>query len=53
VLRVIDNEDLPVPAEPGNFDDPVQVGSHRTDLKRIEITQPDGSSFTVDGNLVR
>ena len=25
----------------------------RTDLKPIEITQPDGPSFTVDGNLVR
>jgi primary-amine oxidase len=53
VLRVIDNADLPVPAEPGNFDDPAQVGPHRTSLKTIEITQPDGPSFTVDGNLVR
>jgi primary-amine oxidase len=25
----------------------------RTDLKPIEITQPDGPSFTVDGNFVR
>jgi primary-amine oxidase len=53
VLRVIDHAELPVPAEPGNFDDPAEVGPYRTDLRPIEITQPDGPSFTIDGNLVR
>jgi primary-amine oxidase len=53
VLRVIDNADLLGRPSRGNFDEPVQVGLHRTDLKRIEITQPEGPSFTVDGNLVR
>lgn len=53
VLRVLDHRELPVPAEPGNFDDPAQVGPLRTTLKPIEITQPDGPSFTVDGNVVR
>jgi primary-amine oxidase len=52
VVRLIDHADLPVPAERGNFDDPEQVGPARTTLKPISITQPDGPSFTVDGNLV-
>lgn len=53
VLRVIDHRELPVPAEPGNFDDPQQVGPNRTTLRPIVITQPDGPSFTVEGNRVR
>ena len=53
VTRVIDHAEMPVPAEPGNFDDPEQVGPQRTTLKPIEITQPEGVSFTVEGNRVR
>ncbi len=52
VIRLIDHALLPVPAEEGNFDDPAYVGPTRTDLKPIEITQPDGPSFTVDGEAV-
>ena len=53
VTRVIDHEPLPVPEEPGNFDDPEQVGPQRTTLRPIEITQPEGVSFTVEGNRLR
>jgi primary-amine oxidase len=52
VIRVIDARELPVPAEPGNFDDPEQAGPQRTTLKPIEITQPEGPSFALDGNLL-
>jgi primary-amine oxidase len=52
VIRLIDHALLPVPAEEGNFDDPAYVGPDRTDLKPIEITQPQGPSFTVDGEAV-
>jgi primary-amine oxidase len=53
VLRLIDHRVHPVPAEPGNYDDPEQVGPPRTTLKPIVITQPDGPSFTVDGHAVQ
>ncbi len=52
VLRVIDTGPVPVPAESGNFDDPELTGPPRTTQRPIEITQPQGPSFTVDGNLV-
>jgi primary-amine oxidase len=49
VLDVIDYVDLPVPAEDGNFHDPDWVGRPpRAGLKPIEITQPQGPSFTID-----
>jgi len=53
VLEVIDHRLLAVPEEPGNYDDPAQVGPARTTLKPIRITQPEGVSFTVEGNRVR
>ncbi|MGH3439058.1 MAG: primary-amine oxidase, partial [Sciscionella sp.] len=49
VTKVIDHRMLPVPAEPGNFDDPEQTGPQRDTLKPIEISQPQGPSFTLDG----
>ena len=53
VLDVIDYVDLPVPAEDGNFHDPDWVGQPpRAGLKPIEITQPQGPSFTIDDNGV-
>lgn len=52
VLRVIDTGPVDVPQESGNFDDPAVTGPPRTTQKPIEITQPDGPSFTVRGNLV-
>ncbi|NBH08472.1 primary-amine oxidase [Amycolatopsis sp. SID8362] len=53
VVRVLDHRELPVPQEPGNFDDPAQTGPRRTTLKPIEITQPAGPSFSVEGSRVR
>ncbi|MFB8282327.1 primary-amine oxidase [Nocardia colli] len=52
VLRVIDTGPVAVPQESGNFDDPAVTGPPRTTQKPIEITQPQGPSFTVHGNLV-
>jgi primary-amine oxidase len=52
VVRLIDHAVLPIPAEEGNFDDPAYVGAPRTSLKPIEIRQPQGPSFRVDGDLV-
>ncbi|MHA6779592.1 primary-amine oxidase [Pseudonocardia saturnea] len=53
VDQVIDTGVVPVPSTPGNFDDPAFTGEPRTTLKPIEITQPEGPSFTVEGNRVR
>ena len=52
VLRVDDHGVVPVPQESGNFD-PAAAGRLRTDIAPIEITQPDGPGFTVDGRVVR
>jgi primary-amine oxidase len=52
VLRVEDHGVVPVPAESGNFD--AAAGAPlRTDIAPLEITQPDGPGFTVDGRVVR
>lgn len=48
VLDVIDYVDLPVPQEDGNFHLASWRGPDRTGLKPIEITQPEGPSFTID-----
>ena len=50
VLEIIDTGVVPVPPECGNYY-PESV-SLRDDLKPVEITQPEGPSFSVDGNLV-
>jgi primary-amine oxidase len=52
VTKVIDELDLPVPAERGEWDAEPHAVPARTDLKPIEITQPEGASFTVDGNQI-
>src|SRR6266540_1589928 len=52
VVRLVDEALLPIPQEAGNFDDPADVGPARTTLKPIEISQPEGPSFTVDGDEV-
>jgi primary-amine oxidase len=50
VVELIDQALLPIPQEEGNFDDPAAVGPARTSLKPIEIRQPQGPSFTLDGD---
>ena len=52
VLEVVDFGVVPFPPEPGSYY-PEDNGPVRTDLKPLEIVQPEGPSFTVDGNLVR
>ncbi|NAZ74250.1 primary-amine oxidase [Kineococcus sp. T13] len=53
VTQVIDLGAVPVPAGSGNYDDPKVRGEYRTTQKPIEITQPLGPSFTLDGDLLR
>jgi primary-amine oxidase len=49
VFKITDEFELPVPAESGDYDDEALRGPHRTTLKPIQITQPEGASFTLDG----
>jgi primary-amine oxidase len=52
VLEVVDTGVVPLPPQLGSYyaEDNAPL---RTDLKPLEITQPDGPSFSVEGNLVR
>lgn len=52
VIGIEDEGDIPVPAGSGKYT-PDAVGPARTTLKPIEITQPEGPSFTVDGSFVQ
>ena len=52
VTKVIDELDLAVPAERGEWDAEPHAVPARTDLKPIEITQPEGPSFSVEGNQI-
>jgi primary-amine oxidase len=49
VLEVEDHGLVPIPADTGRYDAD-HVGPLRTDLKPLVIQQPEGVSFTVDGN---
>ncbi len=51
VLEVVDHGIVPIPPDLGAYRGET-VGPVRVDLKPLEITQPEGASFTVDGNLV-
>jgi primary-amine oxidase len=51
VIGIEDEGDIPVPTGSGRYT-PDAVGPARTSLKPIEITQPEGPSFHVDGSLV-
>ncbi|MCE3556407.1 primary-amine oxidase [Pseudonocardia sp. RS11V-5] len=52
VTQVIDIGAVPIPTESGNFDDVAVTGPLRSSQKPIEITQPQGPSFTLDGTLL-
>jgi primary-amine oxidase len=52
VLEVIDYGVVDVPGECSSYL-PDDVGAMRTDLKPLEIVQPEGPSYAVDGNAVR
>ncbi|ASN37999.1 histamine oxidase [Arthrobacter sp. 7749] len=50
VNHLIDDGPVPVPEVNGNYTDPAIHGELRTDLKPIEVIQPEGASFTLEGN---
>jgi primary-amine oxidase len=52
VVEIVDTGVVPIPQESGDYDDPAVAGPPRTTLKPIEITQPEGPSFTLDDNLL-
>jgi len=52
VFKIVDDFSLPVPAESGDYDDPAIRGPYRAAPRPIEITQPDGPGFTLDGNAL-
>jgi len=52
VVRVEDGAVVPLPPTDANYTEDA-AGPVRTDLKPIEITQPEGPSFTLDGNLLQ
>ena len=52
VIEVIDHGVVTMPEQHARYFAPDNEPL-RTDLKPIHITQPDGPSFTVDGNLIR
>jgi primary-amine oxidase len=51
VVKIEDHGVVPVPQQPGNYTP--DVVAPRTDLRPVEITQPLGTSFAVDGHEVR
>jgi len=52
VLELVDHGAVPIPEALGSYY-PEDNGPLRDDLRPLEISQPDGVSFTVEGNLVR
>ncbi|WP_030622843.1 primary-amine oxidase [Streptomyces sclerotialus] len=52
VLRLVDTGAVPVPAECGRYEAQFN-GPARTDLRPLEITQPDGPSFTLEDHVLR
>jgi primary-amine oxidase len=52
VVRVEDGEVVPLPPTDANYTEE-SVGTVRTDLKAIEIHQPDGPSFQIRGQEIR
>jgi primary-amine oxidase len=52
VLEVVDLGVVPLPPQLGSYY-PEDNGPLRTDLRPLSITQPQGVSFTVEGNLLR
>ena len=51
VIKVEDHGVIPVPPNDGNYASEF-VKEFRSDLKPLDIVQPEGPSFSVDGNLV-
>ena len=52
VIKIVDTPGFDIPQTSGNYDDPALQGPPLEGLKPIVITQPEGSSLTVDGEHV-
>jgi primary-amine oxidase len=52
IIRIEDYGVVPVPEADANYT-AESVGAFRDDVKELEIRQPDGPSFTVDGQQIR
>lgn len=52
VIQLLDHRGAPLPPYSGDYSNG-DNGRTRTDIKPLEITQPDGPSFTVDGRYVK
>ncbi|WP_380172519.1 primary-amine oxidase [Kineococcus sp. DHX-1] len=52
VLHVLDHQRFEIPRQSGNWDEAPHAQAERTDLKPIVITQPEGTSFSVDGDVI-
>jgi primary-amine oxidase len=52
VVEVVDHGVVPLPPNRASYY-PEDQPALRTDLRPVAITQPEGPSFTVDGNLIR
>jgi primary-amine oxidase len=52
VIDVVDGEPVPLPTAAADYDEQA-VGGYRADPKPLEIVQPDGPGFTVEGNVIR
>lgn len=52
IIEIVDTPGFDIPQTSGNFDDPAVQGPPLEGLKPIEITQPEGSSFTVEDEHV-
>jgi primary-amine oxidase len=52
VLRLVETPIVHVPQESGDYTDPEVSGPPRTDLAPIEITQPEGRSFTLENDVL-
>jgi primary-amine oxidase len=51
IVRLEDAAIVPLPPEPGNYAAEF-IPAFRDDLKPVQITQPEGTSFAVDGHAV-
>lgn len=52
VLQIEDLGVVPVPPEPGEYAREFHHPTFRQDIKPLEISQPEGPSFRVDGHLI-
>jgi primary-amine oxidase len=50
VLEIEDHHDYGLPEVDGEYDPRLRGTQQRTDLKPLEISQPEGVSFSIDGN---